>query len=58
MPKDIEEIRNLKLKAISEAIKGDYGHVVNPYGKGQASKAILDILISTDLSSMKRFYDI
>ena len=45
-------------KAISEAIKGDYGQVVNPYGKGQASKAILDILISTDLSSMKRFYDI
>lgn len=44
--------------AINVALENDFSKVVNPYGKGQASKAILEVLILADLSTIKRFHDI
>ena len=46
------------VEALNIALENDFSKVVNPYGKGQASKAILEVLMLADLSTMKRFHDI
>lgn len=46
------------VEALNIALESDFSKVVNPYGKGQASKAILEVLMLADLSTMKRFHDI
>lgn len=44
--------------AIKEALGADLSHVVNPYGKGNASEAILGQIKSSDFSVIKSFYDV
>ena len=45
-------------KALSTALKNDFSKVINPYGKGQASEAILKEILNADLSAIKSFYDL
>lgn len=45
-------------KTLHKALKSDLSRVVNPYGKGQASEAILEQLKTADLSGVKTFYDL
>lgn len=45
-------------KALSAALKNDFSEVTNPYGKGQASEAILQEILNADLSAIKSFYDL
>lgn len=45
-------------KALSTAVKKDFSEVTNPYGKGQASEAILEEILNADLSAIKSFYDL
>ena len=44
--------------ALKEALEADLSQIVNPYGKGNASEAILEQIKSADLSVIKSFYDI
>lgn len=46
------------IKTLHKALKSDLSQVINPYGKGQASKAILDQLKTADLSTVKTFYNL
>lgn len=45
-------------EALQLALKSDLSQVVNPYGKGKASEAILKQLKAADLSVVKTFYDL
>lgn len=45
-------------KALSSGLKNDFSKVINPYGKGQASEAILKEVLNADLSAIKSFYDL
>lgn len=45
-------------KAINLGLKNDFSKVTNPYGKGQASEAILREILKADLSAIKSFYDL
>lgn len=45
-------------KALSSGLKNDFSKVTNPYGKGQASEAILREVLKADLSAIKSFYDL
>lgn len=45
-------------KALSSGLKNDFFKVTNPYGKGQASEAILREVLKADLSAIKSFYDL
>lgn len=46
------------VEALNIALESDFSKIANPYGKGQASKSILEVLMLADLSTMKRFHDI
>ena len=46
------------VKTLHSALQNDLSQVVNPYGKGNASGAILEQLKAADLSAVKVFYDI
>lgn len=45
-------------KTLSLSLKNDFSKVINPYGKGQASEAILREVLKADLSAIKSFYDL
>ncbi|WP_027849369.1 UDP-N-acetylglucosamine 2-epimerase [Marinospirillum minutulum] len=46
------------IETLQLALKSDLSQVVNPYGKGKASEAILEQLKTADLSVVKTFYDL
>lgn len=46
------------IKTLQLGLKSDLTQVVNPYGKGKASEAILKQLKAADLSVVKTFYDL
>jgi len=46
------------IETLQLALKSDLSQVVNPYGKGKASEAILEQLKAADLSVVKTFYDL
>lgn len=46
------------IETLQLALKIDLSQVVNPYGKGKASEAILEQLKTADLSVVKTFYDL
>ena len=46
------------IDTIKVALAADVSQVINPYGQGSASEAILDVLKATNLSDIKTFYDI
>ena len=45
-------------KTLSSSLKNDFSKVINPYGKGQASEAILREVLKADLSAIKSFYNL
>nr|WP_317200237.1 UDP-N-acetylglucosamine 2-epimerase [uncultured Psychrobacter sp.] len=45
-------------KTIKDALDDDFSQVTNPYGKGDASTAILEHLKSAKLNEVKTFYDL
>lgn len=45
-------------ETLHKALKSDMSQVVNPYGKGKASEAIIEQLKTADLSVIKTFYDL
>lgn len=46
------------IETLQIGLKSDLTEVVNPYGKGKASEAILKQLKAADLSVVKNFYDL
>ena len=46
------------MEAINIALTSNFEQVVNPYGKGQASEAILEELKIAELTEIKTFYDL
>jgi len=46
------------IETLQQALKSDLSQVVNPYGKGKASEAILKQLKAADLSVVNTFYDL
>lgn len=44
--------------ALSSALKTEAKTTVNPYGQGNASQAVVKVLESTQLSTIKRFHDL
>lgn len=46
------------VNTLQKALSSDVSKVINPYGKGDASEAILEQIKSADLSGVKSFYDI
>ncbi len=46
------------IETLQQAFKSDLSQVVNPYGKGKTSEAILKQLKTADLSVVKTFYDL
>ncbi len=46
------------IKTLQVALQSDQSQVVNPYGKGKASEAILEQLKQANLSTVKVFYDL
>lgn len=46
------------IETLQSGLKSDLTQVVNPYGKGKASEAILKQLKAADLSVVKTFYDL
>lgn len=46
------------IDTIQTALEADFSQVVNPYGEGNASEAILNVIKVADLSEIKTFYDI
>jgi len=54
-----EDIFNAIKKATSPQFKNSIAHISNPYGDGNASERIVDLLIDTPrLSKVKSFYDL
>lgn len=45
-------------KALNLSLNNSFSKVTNPYGKGQASEAILKEILNADLSAIKSFYDL
>lgn len=46
------------IKAIKIALQSNFSSVVNPYGKGQTSEAILKEIVQANLDTVKTFYDL
>lgn len=46
------------IKSINIALKSSFSSVVNPYGKGQTSEAILKEIVHANLDTVKTFYDL
>lgn len=46
------------VEALQVALASDFGQVLNPYGKGNASQSIVNTLKTAELSVIKTFYDI
>lgn len=49
---------NAITEALETGLETDFSQVINPYGQGNASEAILKIIKTADLSEIKTFYDI
>ena len=46
------------IKSINIALQSSFSSVVNPYGKGQTSGAILQEIVQANLDTVKTFYDL
>lgn len=46
------------IETLQTALQSDQSQVINPYGKGKASEAILEQLKQANLSAVKVFYDL
>ena len=46
------------IKSINIALQSSFSNVVNPYGRGQTSAAILKEIVQANLDTVKTFYDL
>lgn len=57
-----EAVKSSIIKAISSAIDGSYKEkhieIINPYGEGNASQQIVNIMKTMDINLVKNFYDL